>query len=93
MFIPDKPGYARAGEPWSRPTPAVVCDVPVGHLINDGAAVVLPPGIRSGFPGLLQAIDTYHRVSQEKKNVGFTADAKVSGGDSSDKDGSSEESW
>lgn len=77
MSIPNKPEHVRVGKLWDpKDVPAKVGhDVPVGHLMNDGANI----GAEDlGVPGrdtFVDIIEHYTARSHAKANVNWTADA------------------
>jgi hypothetical protein len=69
MEVPDRPGYVRAGSAWAGRVPWRVGNEPVGHLFNDGAAIVVPNGSWPGARGLVEMVDQYGSTSWERQNV------------------------
>lgn len=81
IFVPNLHGWSRVGGPWTGEVPAIVCgpEEPVGHLINDGATIVLEPGSAAtlGMKGLDEKVQEYKRLSKERQNVAFAPDSQV----------------
>jgi hypothetical protein len=77
MFIPDRPGWARVGAPWGKGVPAKICEEPVGHLINDASAILVPPGLSPGLSRMRTMVEDYNNHTRARQNVVFAPDAKV----------------
>lgn len=76
MYNPQRPDRSRLGSPWSGPVPSrVKAQEKVGHIINDGASISIPPSDRGapllGMEGFKRLVQEYEKMSAERANVGF----------------------
>lgn len=76
MYNPQRPDRSRLGQPWAGRVPSKVeAKDKVGHIINDGDSISIPPSDRGGpllgMEGFKRRVKEYEVTSAARGNVGF----------------------